>query len=46
MKLEELSSPDRPITAKFEAIGDCVSGTIASEPSWELDRTNPCGCAR
>ena len=38
MKLEDLSNPDRPITATFTEIGDSCSGCIASEPAWEADQ--------
>lgn len=38
MKLEDLSNPDRPITATFTEIGDSCSGWIASEPAWEADQ--------
>jgi hypothetical protein len=41
LKLEELSDPDRPITATFAAHGDVCSGTIAREPVFEADQFDP-----
>ena len=40
MKLNEFSSADRPVIAKFEELGDYFAGIIIKEPEWQDDPAN------